>query len=123
MIINGKERGFFYSVYASGKLAALCPGKSITNLGELFSNDATGGEMLPKVVRILNEADEMRKVYEARARGEEYTADVIEESELMILPMYEIHEIELACFEAIRAGSERQIESKPVKKTGKRESQ
>lgn len=119
MLINGKERGFFYSVYASGKLAALCPGKSVTNLGDLFADDAAGAEMLPKVARILNEADEMRKVYEARARGEEYTADILDEAELFVLPMYEIAEIEVACFDAIRAGSERQIETKPVKKTGK----
>lgn len=117
MIINGKERGFFYSVFSSGKLAELCPEKSITNIDALFSDDAIGGQNLPKVARILNEADELRKVWEAKARGETYVADVLEEEELYTLPMYEMQEIEMACFEAIRAGSVREVETKPVKKT------
>lgn len=123
MLINDKERGFFYSVFASGKLAELCPGKSINNIGELFGDDETGAANLPKVARILNEADELRKVWEAKRRGETYTADILDEEELYVLPMYEIHEIELACFEAIRKGSIREVEEKPVKKTGKNAAQ
>lgn len=119
MKINGKERGFFYNVYASGKIAELCPDKSINNIDALFSDDATGGVNLPKVARILNEADELRKVWEAKARGETYVADILEEEELYVLPMYEAQEMQMACFEAIRAGSVREVETQPVKKTGK----
>lgn len=114
MLINGKERGFFYSVFASKKLAALCKGKSINNLQDLFSDDATGGEYLPKVAVILQEADELRKVWEAKARGESYTADIMSEDEFYSLPMWEVQEIELACFEAIQKGSEKEIQTKPV---------
>lgn len=117
MIINGKERGFFYSVYASGKLAALCKDKTITNIDALFADDIVGSVNLPKVACILNEADELRKVWEAKARGEEYKADVMDEAEFYTLSMIEAHEVELAIFDAIRKGSTREIETTPVKKT------
>lgn len=116
MKINGKERGFFYGVLASGKLATLCKDKSVSNIWDLLENDEISARYAPKIANILNEADEMRKVYEAKARGEEYTADILTEEEIYTLPMYEIQDILVACVEAIQRGSVREIETKAPKK-------
>ena len=85
MIINGKERKFRYSVWASAKIAALTPDGNVNSVIKQLENDRFSGEVLPQIACIMNRAYEMWRKFKAQAEGDAYESDVMEPEEVEIL--------------------------------------
>ena len=95
MIINGKERGFRYNVWASGKIAKLT---------------ATG-----EIRKIMNTAFEKHKQLRANARGEDYATDILDIADINDLTLKESTDLLEEIFRTMRKDSTGEIETEPVK--------
>lgn len=80
MELNGREVGFRRSVYATTKIAEICPDRDVGKLGELLASDVvTGMETAITFVCALSEA------YERHQKREDpgYTPNPITKDELL----------------------------------------
>lgn len=119
MIINGKERGFRFNVWASGKVGKLVPSGAIKDVMEAMQNDAKAAEILPQLAVILNTAFERHKENIAGAKGEEYTADIMTEDDVTDMTVLESQELTLELFTVMHNDSTPTVETEPIK-TGKK---
>lgn len=115
MIINGKERGFRYNVWASGKIAKLTATGEIRKIMEDLQNDARAAELLPQVALIMNTAFEKHKQLRANARGEDYATDILNIADINDLTLKESTDLLEEMFRTMRKDSTGEIETEPVK--------
>lgn len=119
MVINGKQRGFRYNVWASGKIAKLTATGEIKSVVDDLQNDARAADLLPEVAIIMNTAFERHKLNRARARGEDYTIDIITAEEVEDLTILESTELLREVFRVMKEDSTGEVETEPIK-TGKK---
>lgn len=80
MEINGREIGFRRSVYATCKIAEVCPGHDLGKLGEMLGGDiVTALETAVTFVCALNEAYEQHRKLETPG----YTPNPLTKEELL----------------------------------------
>ena len=120
MTINGKERKFRYSVWASGKIAALTPDGNVNTVIKQLENDRFSGDALPKMACIMNRAYEMWRKFKAQAEGETYEPDCMEPEEVEILTVLETQELTKELIETMARDSVGEIQTEPVKTKGKK---
>ena len=120
MVINGKERKFRYSVWASGKIAALTPVGNVNTVIKQLENDRFSGEVLPQIACIMNRAYEMWRKFKAQAEGEAYEPDIMEPEEVEILTVLETQELTKELIETMARDSVGEIQTEPVKTKGKK---
>lgn len=119
MVINGKDRGFRYNVWASGKIAKLTASGEIKSVVDDLQNDARAAEMLPQVAIIMNTAFERHKHNRAVARGEDYAMDILTVEEVEDLTILESTELLREVFRVMKEDSTGEVETEPIK-TGKK---
>lgn len=119
MIINGKERGFRYNVWASGKIAKLTATGEIKDIMNEIQNDARAADLIPQIAIIMNTAFEKHKQMKATARGEDYATDILDISEINDLTVKESTDLMKEIFRIMKADGTGEIETEPVK-TGKK---
>ena len=119
MIINGKERGFRYNVWASGKIAKLTATGEIKDIMNEIQNDARAADLIPQIAIIMNTAFEKHKQMKATARGEDYATDILDISEINDLTVKESTDLLEEIFRTMRKDSTGEVETEPIK-TGKK---
>lgn len=119
MIIGGKERGFRYNIWASGKIAKMTTTGEIKAVMEDLQNDARASELLPQIAVIMNTAFERHKKNKAIALGENYEMDVLRAEDVEDLTVMESTELLNEVFRTMKADSTGEIETEPIK-TGKK---
>lgn len=118
MKVNGKERGFKLTVGASSKIAEICPGKDIKNIGELFnsSNTAQMINIIAFVCSALSEGYEISKKFSTPG----YEPDVLSQEEIFSLGISELSTLQDEMMSTIERDMNQEVITEPVPAKGKK---
>lgn len=118
MILNGREVGFYFNVFASIEVAKICPEAKLENIDKLFSGVSYEEdiEATSKFIIALNRG----WIYGEKAKNPNFECEELRMEELLALNNADYLEFQNEAMKAYDDGNKRSVTTAPIKNKGKK---